>query len=87
MSDPIETICELAGCSREQAEESYQKTQNILESVDILLTIPPKKYTLPTFKKPEKSSEQLELERIRKVLEDAESEIHEKIKPSGMFSL
>lgn len=80
MSDPIETICELAGCSRELAEESYAKTKNILESVDALLQTPPKKYTLPVVQKPEKTPEQLELERIRKVMEEAEREIHEKIK-------
>lgn len=80
MSDPIETICELAGCSREVAEESYSKTKNVLESVDELLITPPKKYTLPVIEKAEKTAEQLEIERIRHVLEEAEREIHEKIK-------
>lgn len=80
MSDPIETICELVGCSRQLAEESYAETKNVVESVDKLLTTPPKKYTLPVVQKTEKSPEQIELERIRKLMEQAELEIQEKIK-------
>lgn len=80
MSDPIETICVLASCSREIAEESYAKTQSIVDSVDELLMVPPKKYALPSVEKTTKTPEQIELERIRSVLENAEREIQEKIK-------
>lgn len=80
MSDPIGTICDLVGCSREIAEESYTRTKNVLESVDKLLTTPPKKYILPVVRKSERTPEQIELERIRKLMEDAEREIQDKIR-------
>ena len=80
MSDPIETICALVGCSRDIAEESYFNTNNVLESVDALLSIPPKKYTLPVIQKLERTPEQEELEHIRKLMEHVEVEIQEKIK-------
>ena len=80
MRDPIDTICELVGCSREIAEESYAKTKSTLDSVEQLLATPPKKYKLPSVQKPEQTPEQIELERIRKIMEQAEREIHEKIK-------
>jgi hypothetical protein len=37
MSDPIETICNLAGCSREDAERTYSEVGDIVEAVDKLL--------------------------------------------------
>jgi hypothetical protein len=37
MSDPVELICELANCSREDAERSYKETKDVVESVDRLL--------------------------------------------------
>lgn len=80
MSDPVGTICELVGCSRETAEESFAETKNVLDSVERLLTTPPKKYKLPVVQKSQRTPEQIELERIRTVLENAEHEIHEKIK-------
>ena len=37
MSDPIQLICELANCSKEAAEASYNETKDVVESVDRLL--------------------------------------------------
>lgn len=37
MSDPIDTICNLAGCSREDAEHVYAEVGDIVEAVDKLL--------------------------------------------------
>ena len=37
MSDPIETICNLAGCAREDAERAYREVGDIVEAVDKLL--------------------------------------------------
>jgi ElaB/YqjD/DUF883 family membrane-anchored ribosome-binding protein len=37
MADPIETICNLAGCSREDAERVYSEVNDIVEAVDKLL--------------------------------------------------
>lgn len=80
MSDPVESICALAGCSRETAEESYAKTKSIVDSVDELLMVPPKKYSLPSVPKTIKTPEQVYLDHIRDVMERAEYEIQEKIK-------
>jgi hypothetical protein len=37
MSDPIETICNLTGCTREDAQRVYDETKDIVEAVDKLL--------------------------------------------------
>ena len=37
MADPIETICNLAGCSYEDAKQMYEVTNDIVEAVDRLL--------------------------------------------------
>ena len=37
MADPIETICNLAGCSYEDAKKMYEVTNDIVEAVDRLL--------------------------------------------------
>lgn len=40
MSDPIDTICELAGCTKEDAERTYYETKDVVEAVDRLLSKP-----------------------------------------------
>jgi len=40
MSDPIDTICNLTGCTRDQAEEMYHETQDVVEAIDRLLEKP-----------------------------------------------
>ncbi len=37
MSDPIETICNLAGCSSEEARKVYAEVGDVVEAVDKLL--------------------------------------------------
>ena len=37
MSDPIQVICSLTGCTEEQANEAYDRTEDIVEAVDLLL--------------------------------------------------
>ena len=37
MSDPLETICNLTGCTLEEAEKTYEETKDIVEAVDKLL--------------------------------------------------
>lgn len=37
MADPIETICNLTSCSREDAERAYSQVGDIVEAVDKLL--------------------------------------------------
>lgn len=40
MADPLETICNLAGCTREEAEKVYSETKDVVEAVDRLLAKP-----------------------------------------------
>jgi hypothetical protein len=40
MADPIETICSLASCSREDAEKVFSETKDVIEAVDRLLIKP-----------------------------------------------
>lgn len=37
MSDPIQVICSLTGCTEEQANEAYDRTEDVVEAVDLLL--------------------------------------------------
>ena len=40
MSDPIDMICELANCTRKDAERVYSETKDVVESVDRLFVKP-----------------------------------------------
>jgi len=40
MTDPIDTICDLANCSREDAERVYSETKDVVEAVDRLFQKP-----------------------------------------------
>jgi hypothetical protein len=40
MSDPIETIMNLSGCTKEQAEKAYDELKDIVEAVDSLMEKP-----------------------------------------------
>lgn len=37
MSDQIQTICSLTGCSEKEANEALDRTQDVIEAVDLLL--------------------------------------------------
>ena len=37
MSDPLEMICELSGCKRDEAEAAFAETKDVVESVDRLM--------------------------------------------------
>lgn len=41
MTDPLETICNLANCSREDAERVYSETNDVVEAIDRLLVKKP----------------------------------------------
>ena len=40
MADPIMTICSLAGCSEEEARAAYEKTEDVVEAIDLVLARP-----------------------------------------------
>ncbi len=37
MTDPIQIICSLTGCTEEEANHAYNNTQDVVEAVDLLL--------------------------------------------------
>ena len=40
MADPIMTICSLAGCSEDKARTAYEKTEDVIEAIDLVLARP-----------------------------------------------
>lgn len=83
MSDPIETICLLVGCSREDAELSYARTNNILESVNELIVVPESALKARMKRKRELTPEEEEVTRIRLLMEKAEIEIQKNVTASN----
>jgi hypothetical protein len=83
MSDPVDTICALVGCSREVAELSYARTNNVVESVDELIVLPKPAFKLPIKRKRELTPEEEEIIRIRNVMEKAEADIQKNINASS----
>lgn len=77
MSDPIELICTLANCSEQAARESYEKTKNVIESVDELLdrkkTFDIKKFR-STVKTPAQQKDS-RLEEIRELMKKVDENI------------
>jgi hypothetical protein len=70
MSDPVEMICELAGCSKEEAEVVFGETNDVVEAVDRLMAKPTlisQKY-IPA--KPESvlTEEQLGVRKVRNLM-------------------
>ena len=77
MSDPIEIICKLSGCSREDAERVYSETKDIVESVDRLMATTESRYAkyMKVFPKREFTENQLKLASIRKTMEKIDSSL------------
>ncbi len=71
MSDPIDTICLLADCSRELAQKTYEETKDIVEAVDKLLekvSSPAQKIIETKLKKRSVTHEEEIIAPIRKML-------------------
>ena len=72
MSDPLGMICEIAGCSKEEAEVVFADTKDVVEAVDRLLKkteLKSQKYIPP---KPEQvlTPEQIEVRKVRMVMKE-----------------
>jgi preprotein translocase subunit Sec63 len=67
MSDPIEMICTLSGCPREDAERVYAETGNVVDSVDKLMVcvIPVYQKYIPIRPKKELTEEQIIVNGVR----------------------
>jgi hypothetical protein len=78
MSDEIQTICNLTGCSREQAEEVYAQTQNVVDAVDRLLVnvpSPAEKYIQSRRTQKYETEEQKHLRKLREIMEKIEENV------------
>lgn len=78
MSDEIATICNLTGCSREDAERVYAETHNVVDAVDKLLvkvSSPAEKYTQPRRTQKELTEDELKIKKLREVMEQIDANI------------
>jgi hypothetical protein len=77
MSDPIDMICELANCTRKDAERVYSETKDVVESVDRLFVKPVSaadKYINKNRKIQELTDEQKLLKETREILKRFDEE-------------
>ena len=67
MTEPIDMICAITDCSREDAERVYKKTGNILDAADELMVKFESKFAkyIPAKKVAELTEEQKEIQRVR----------------------
>jgi hypothetical protein len=72
MSDPIEMICTLSGCPREDAERVYAETGNVVDSVDKLMVsvIPIYQKHIPVLAKKPLTEEQITVSKIREFMKN-----------------
>jgi hypothetical protein len=70
MSDQIEIICNLSGCSVEDAKRVFEETKDIVESVDRLLVKPKNFYEkyIPVKKEPVLTPDQIEVKKVRELM-------------------
>jgi hypothetical protein len=69
MSDPLEMICDIAGCSKEEAEMVFSETKDVVESVDRLMKKTEsswKKY-IPLKSEPILTEAQVKLKKLREI--------------------
>lgn len=84
MADPIMTICSLAGCSEDDARSAYEKTEDVVEAIDLVLARPvsacDRVVPLPKKKKREDiTPDEEEVEKIRTTMKAFDSEMVEKM--------
>jgi hypothetical protein len=72
MSDPIEMICTLSGCPREDAERVYAETGNVVDSVDKLMVVVTPAYQkyIPVGIKKALTEEQVTVSNIREFMKN-----------------
>jgi hypothetical protein len=78
MTDPLETICNLTGCTIEQAERAYFETRDIVDAVDLLLERKPSaidKYIQSKKKQIEVTEEEKIIKPIREMLKQLDEKI------------
>ena len=78
MSDAIDTICNLANCSREDAERVYAETKDVVEAVDKLLAkvlSPAEKYVKSGRLQKELTEEQKQLRKLREIMEKIDDNV------------
>lgn len=81
MADPIMTICSLAGCSEDEARSAYEKTEDVIEAIDLVLARPvcasDRVVPLPQKRKREDiTAEEEEVTKIRSTMKAFDSEMN-----------
>ena len=78
MSDEIATICNLTGCSREDAERAYGEMKNVVDAVDRLLAkvpSPAEKYIKSRRTQKQLNEEELKLKKLREIMEQIDASV------------
>lgn len=86
MTDPLETICNLTGCTLEQASQAYSETQDLVEAVDRLLEVKPSvanKYIQSKKIKKEITEEEKIIAPIRSILKDFDEKMSTSLSRHG----
>lgn len=86
MTDPLETICNLTGCSMETAEKVYDETKDVVEAVDKLLEIKESaanKYIQRKKRKLEETEEEKIIKPYRKILKEFDSILEGQLSHGG----
>lgn len=82
MSDPIQTICSLTGCTEQEANEAYDRTQDVIEAVDLLLAKP--KTTPVNLKRPREITPEEEfMGPVRKLMKRIDDNISTSLNQHG----
>jgi hypothetical protein len=72
MSDPLNMICEISGCSRDRAAEVFEQTKDVVEAIDFLMEkrdLPSQKYIPAKFEQV-LTKEQIEVRKVRSVMKE-----------------
>ena len=81
MSDPIQTICSLTGCSEKEASDAYDRTEDVVEAVDLLLAKP--KTTVISKRLREMTSEEEVMGPIRKLMKKFDENMSTSLRQHG----
>jgi 5'(3')-deoxyribonucleotidase len=79
MNEPIQTICNLTGCSMDEAHLAYMETKNVVDAVDKLLAKVinvSDKYVKSVKKDKVMTEEQIEIARVRTLMKENDDRMY-----------
>jgi hypothetical protein len=86
MADPIALICSLTGCTEDEANEAYNRTEDVVEAVDSLLSkveSPADKYIQTKKRKREVTPEEEIIGPYRKILKEFDERMSTSLNQHG----